>query len=158
MCIVEIVVGSGNLRIQDIDKLKSIITPTFALINPQCVCGVLHLKQAAFLADNAHNGNYNLSKERSTEVLMYLTFQRQISKAIQIGGINENTKSVAWVSFGETPLELSNMIDADESLISGNQFDFSNIILDSSIMDRTSFEDKQKIIMTKTATLPVQPR
>ena len=154
----EIVVGSGSLRIQDIEKLKLLISPYFALINPQCVCGSLHLKQAAFLADKAHEGNYNLSKERSTEVLLYLTFQRQISKAIQIAGIDANTKSVAWVSFGEPPLELLDMIDTDESIISGNSFDYSNINLETSIIENSSFEAKQKIIMAKTATLSVQPR
>ena len=82
MSFVEIVVGSGSLRIQDIKKLKLLISSDFALINPQCVCGSLHLKQAAFLADKAHEGNYNLSKERSTEVLLYLTFQRQIIIAL----------------------------------------------------------------------------
>ncbi len=158
MSLVEIVVGSGKLRIQDIGKIKSLISPNFAVINPQCVCGLLHLKQAAFLADNAHNGNYNLSKERSTEVLLYLTFQRQISKAIQIGGIHGNAKSIAWVSFGEPPLELFDMIEADDSIISGQIFDYSNINLSSSIVNNYSFEDKQKIIMTKTATLSVQAR
>jgi tRNA threonylcarbamoyladenosine modification (KEOPS) complex Cgi121 subunit len=155
---VEIVIGSGKLRIQDFDKLKSLISPNFSLINPQCVCGSLHLKQAAFLADSAHNGNFNLSKERSTEVLLYLTFQRQISKAIKIGGIDTNTKSVAWVSFGEPPLELLDMIETDDSIISGNSFDYSNTNLDVSIINNSSFEDKQKIIMAKTATLSVQPR
>jgi len=155
---VEIVVGCGKLRIQDIDKLKSLISSNFALINPQCVCGLLHLKQAAFLADNAHSGNYNLSKDRSTEVLLYLTFQRQISKAIKIGGINKNTKSVAWVSFGEPPSELLDMIEADDSIISEIYFDYSNLNLATSIMDNVSFEEKQKIIMTKSATLSVQPR
>jgi tRNA threonylcarbamoyladenosine modification (KEOPS) complex Cgi121 subunit len=155
---VEIVVGSGKLRIQDIERIKSLISPNFALINPECVCGLLHLKQAAFLADNAHKENYNLSKEKSTEVLLYLTFQRQISKAIQIGGINENTKAVAWVSFGEPPIELLDIIDVDDSIISGNYFDYSNMDIDTSIIENSSFEDKQKIIMTKTATLSVHTR
>lgn len=154
----EIAVGSGKLRIQDIDKLKSLINSNFGLINPECVCGQLHLKQAAFLADNAHNGNYNLSKDRSTEVLLYLTFQRQISKAIKIGGIDKNTKSVAWVSFGKPPSEFLNMIERDDSIISENSFDYSNLNLDNSVVDDMSFEEKQKIIMTKTATLSVQPR
>ena len=154
----EIVVGSGNLRIQDIDKLKSLINSNFGLINPKCVCGQLHLEQAAFLSNKAHNGNYNLSKDRSTEVLLYLTFQRQISKAIKIGGIDKNTKSVAWVSFGNPPSELLNMIESDDSIISKDVFDYSILNLDNSIVSDMSFEEKQKIIMTKTATLSVQSR
>jgi hypothetical protein len=50
------------------------------------------------------------------------------------------------------------MIETDDSIISGNSFDYSNTNLDVSIINNSSFEDKQKIIMTKTATLSVQPR
>ena len=99
-----------------------------------------------------------MSKDRSTEVLLYLTSQRQISKAIKIGGIDKDTKSVAWVSFGKPPLDFLDMIEIDDSIISENSFDYSTLNLDKSIVDNMSFEEKQKIVMTKTATLSVQPR
>ena len=62
-------VGSGHLKTENIEDAKSLISSDFAIINPKIVCGILHLKQAAYLAIKAHEGNYNLAKEKSTEVL-----------------------------------------------------------------------------------------
>ena len=50
------------------------------------------------------------------------------------------------------------MIESDDSIISKDVFDYSILNLDNSIVDDMSFEEKQKIIMTKTATLSVQSR
>ena len=75
------------MKMGNIEELKSLISPNFALVNPKMVCGRAHLKQVAYLADKAHRDQYNLANDRSTEVLLYLTAQRQISKAIEIGGI-----------------------------------------------------------------------
>ena len=82
----ELTVGCGRLKTKKIEDLKSLIGPNFALINPKVVCGKLHLQQAAYLSASAHQGNYNLANDKSTEVLLYLTAQRQIAKAIKIGG------------------------------------------------------------------------
>ena len=149
-------VGSGYLKTADIEAVKSLISPNFALINPAVVCGKAHLKQAAYLADNAHIGEYNLSKDRSTEALLYLTAQRQISKAIEIGGITEQTTEVAWISFDKVPNKITEFLSPDNSIISHDKFDYSTINLDEKL--DLSFDAKQKIVMTRTATLPVQPR
>ena len=154
----EPLVGSGYLKTEDIEKIKSFISPNFALINPKVICGHLHLKQAAYLADKAHAGKYNLSNDRSTEVLLYLTAQRQISKAIEIGGIKENQKSIAWVSFDILPDSLSSILDSDDSVVSCANFDYSKTQLDEKVISKMTPEDKQKIVMTRTATLPVQSR
>ena len=151
-------VGSGYLKTADIEAVKSLISPNFALINPAVVCGKAHLKQAAYLADNAHIGEYNLSKDRSTEALLYLTAQRQISKAIDIGGITEQTTEVAWISFDTIPNKITEFLSSDDSVISHEKFDYSTINLDEKVSLELSFDEKQKIVMARTATLPVQPR
>lgn len=151
-------VGSGCIKTEDIEELKDLINPNFALINASSVCGLLHLRQAAYLSENAHTGNYNLAKDKSTEVLLYLTGQRQISKAIELGGINNTHKSVAWVSFGELPSKLSELVSLDSSVISHDNFDFSVLDLDEKLASKLSSTEKQKMIMTRTATLPVKPR
>ena len=151
-------VGSGYLKTADIEAVKSLISPNFALINPAVVCGKAHLKQAAYLADNAHIGEYNLSKDRSTEALLYLTAQRQISKAIDIGGITEQTTEVAWISFDTIPNKITEFLSSDDSVISHEKFDYSTINLDENLSLGLSFDEKQKIVMARTATLPVQPR
>ena len=150
------IVGSGHLKTENIEDIKSLINPNFALINPKVVCGQAHLKQAAYLADKAHIGGYNLSKDRSTEALLYLTAQRQISKAIEIGGITEQTTEVAWISFDNIPNKITEFSSPDNSIISHDKFDYSTINLDKKL--DLSFDAKQKIVMTRTATLPVQPR
>ncbi len=148
----ELTVGCGRLKTKKIEDLKSLIGPNFALINPKVVCGKLHLQQAAYLSASAHQGNYNLANDKSTEVLLYLTAQRQISKAIKIGGVDNTIESLAWVSFGETPKKLFELVKKDESVIDISNFDSSGFNSEIGI-------DKiQKIVMTKTATLSVQSR
>ena len=148
----ELTVGCGRLKTKKIEDLKSLIGPNFALITPKVVCGKLHLQQAAYLSASAHQGNYNLANDKSTEVLLYLTAQRQISKAIKIAGIDNTIESLAWVSFGETPKKLFDLVKKDESVIDISNFDSSGFNSEIGI-------DKiQKIVMTKTATLSVQSR
>lgn len=148
----ELTVGCGRLKTKKIEDLKSLIGPNFALINPKVVCGKLHLQQAAYLSASAHQGNYNLANDKSTEVLLYLTAQRQISKAIKIGGIDNTIESLAWVSFGETPKKLFELVKKDESVIDISNFDSSGFNSEIGI------NKIQKIVMTKTATLSVQSR
>ena len=154
----EPVVGSGHLKTDNIEKVKSLISPNFALINPEIVCGKAHLEQAAYLADKAHMNQYNLANDKSTEALLYLTAQRQISKAIEIGGITEKQKAVAWISFDQLPDNLSTILTPDKSILSHENFDYSNLNLDEKIISKLTPDEKQKIVMTRTATLPVQPR
>ncbi len=151
-------VGSGHLKTENIEDAKSLISSDFAIINPKIVCGILHLKQSAYLAIKAHEGNYNLAKEKSTEVLLYLTAQRQISKAIEIGGVTSDNKSIAWVSFGKIPENLNNLVDFDDSIISHESFDYDAVNLDDNVLKKLNSEEKQNIVMTRTATLPVQSR
>ena len=146
------------MKIGNIEELKSLISPNFALVNPKLVCGRAHLKQVAYLADKAHRDQYNLANDRSTEVLLYLTAQRQISKAIEIGGIAEKQKAVAWVSFNQLPEKFLTLVSLDESIISHENFDYSSLNLDDQVYSELTNKDKQKIVMTRTATLPVQPR
>tara|TARA_B100000029_G_C17290087_1_gene856684 strand:- start:136 stop:603 length:468 start_codon:yes stop_codon:yes gene_type:complete len=155
---VEAIVGSGYLKTKNIEDIKSLISPSFALINPKIVCGELHLKQAAYLADKAHAEKYNYAKDRSTEVLLYLTAQRQISKAIDIGGIAENQKSVAWVSFSDIPENLSDLVSLDKLILSHEDYDYSTLNLDEKLVSSLTIDVLQKIVMTRTATLPVQSR
>ena len=156
--IVELEVGSGRLKGENNEVLMSLLGPDFALINPKMVCGSLHLSQAAYLADKAHEGKYNFANDRSTELLLYLTSQRQISRAIEVAGIKPSSEAVAWVSFSQVPDKLADLIEPDDSVISHLDFDYSSLGLDKSLLDKLSFDEKQKIVMTRTAALPVQSR
>ena len=152
----KLTLGCGHLVTSDLDKILSFVTPNLALVDSKSVCGIEHLYQAAALSLSSHDNGFNLSKDKSTEVLLYLTSLRQISKALKLAGINKNTKAVGWVYFGDSPPDLSEIIMKDDSVISIKNYDFSNLAkdIDNSLDDHI----KQKIIMTRTAILPVQPR
>ena len=152
----KLVVGCGRLLTSDLDKILSFVNSTLTLVDSKSVCGIEHLHQAATLSLSSHNNGFNLSKDKSTEVLLYLTSLRQISKALKLAGINKDTEAVGWVYFGDSSPELSEIITEDDSVISIKNYDFSNLAKDIDI----SLDDhvKQKIIMTRTAILPVQPR
>ena len=152
----EPIVGCGHLRINKLEEILSFVTPTLALVDSRSVCGIEHLHQAATLSLTAHNNGYNLSNDKSTEVLLYLTAQRQIAKALKLAGISDNTKSIGWVSFDTVSADFLKVVDKDDSVISLSKFDYSKFGNDIDV----HLEDqlKQKIIMTRTATLPVQPR
>jgi len=146
--------GCGRLQISEIRDILSFISPDFAIVDSNSVCGALHLNQAAELSLLAHEGGYNLSKDKSTEVLLYLTGQRQISKALKLAGINQSTESVAWVSFSKFPKDFLRIVEIDKEVISPSKFSFSRFDVDQDL----SLEIKQKIIITKTAILSVQSR
>ena len=65
---------------------------------------------------------------------------------------------MAWVSFSQVPDKLSDLVESDESVISHLDFDYSSLGLEKGLLDKLSFEEKQKIVMTRTAALPVQSR
>ncbi|MDG1545296.1 MAG: KEOPS complex subunit Cgi121 [Candidatus Poseidoniia archaeon] len=152
----ELTVGCGHLKINNLDSILSFVSPNLAIIESKSICGIEHLRQAASLSLSSHKNGFNLSKDKSTEVLLFLTAQRQISKALKLAGVNKKTKSVGWVLYGDDSSNLSEIIKEDISVLSISNYDFSNLASDIDI----NFDDKlkQKIIMTRTATLPVQPR
>tara|TARA_B100001113_G_scaffold306098_2_gene267134 strand:+ start:797 stop:1258 length:462 start_codon:yes stop_codon:yes gene_type:complete len=153
---VKLTVGSGYLKSNDLDHILSFVTSNLALVDSKSICGIEHLHQAAALSLSSHNNGFNLSKDKSTEVLLYLTSLRQISKALKLAGVNEDTKSIGWVFFGESYPDLSEIITEDNSVISIQNYNFPKLAKDIDINIADII--KQKIIMTRTATLPVQPR
>jgi len=153
---VEPIVGCGHLKINKLDEILSFVTPNLALVDSSSVCGIEHLCQAATLSLTAHTNGYNLSNDKSTEVLLYLTAQRQISKALKFAGINEATKSIGWVSYDNLSSDFLDIVDKDDSVISVSNFDFSKFAKD--ISNKFDNKLKQKIVMTRTATLPTQTR
>ena len=60
------------------------------------------------------------------------------------------------MSFGELPTNLSDIVNEDSSVLSISKYNF--LELASDIAPNLEDSIKQKIVMTRTATLPVQPR
>lgn len=53
------------------------------IVDPSCVCGRDHALSAVLHAERAFRENRNRSKELSSEIILYLLCERQISKAFE---------------------------------------------------------------------------
>lgn len=71
------------------------------LLNADLVSGVGHLLSAAQNAVNAWKGKYMVSRSLDIEILVYSSAQRQISRAINIMGVQDGLETVAVVAVGE---------------------------------------------------------
>jgi len=82
-----------------------------ALFNADLVFGPEHLMSAYEHADRAFKSNTNIAKTLATEMLLYASGQRQISKAIDKIGVGKRTKNVAIVFIGKpTKTQISNLL------------------------------------------------
>ncbi|MEE3207730.1 MAG: KEOPS complex subunit Cgi121, partial [Candidatus Thermoplasmatota archaeon] len=149
-------VGSGRCHPGSDESLKALQGPELALVDAQAECAVLHLRQAAELAQRAHTGGYALSHSRASEVLLYLTGQRQVSRAIDRAGLTPVTEAVAWVAFGEPPTGLADQVTEDEGVLSIDDFDYQAFGLPQGALDANPAERWPKLVLTRCALLPVR--
>lgn len=70
-------------------------------LDSSLISGLGHLLSASQNALNAWKGNYALSRTLSVEILVYASAQRQISKALDIIGISEKSRTLALVVLGD---------------------------------------------------------
>ncbi len=150
--------GCGKVSSKSHQKLLSLLDENLAIFDATAVCGVFHLNQCALLAAQAHENGYNLSKTKSSEVLLYLSAQRQVTKSIKYAGISEQTSTVAWVSFNSPPDELKTLIIKDHSVISENNFNYEKFGLSKKLISSLSKTELTKLVTTKCATLPVRQK
>ena len=149
-------VGGGRCQPGSDEALKALLGPGLALVDARAVCGALHLRQAAELAQRAHTGGYALSHSRASEVMLYLTGQRQVSRAIDRAGLTPATLAVAWVAFGEPPAGLAEQIAADESVLSADDFDYHAFGLPQAALDANPAGRWLELVLTRCALLPVR--
>ena len=149
-------VGGGRCAAGSDEALKELLGPQLALADARAVCGALHLRQAAELAQRAHAGDYALSHSRASEVLLFLTGQRQVSRAIARAGLTPATETVAWVAFGEPPAELAALVTDDESVLGGAAFDYHAFGLPQAALDANPCERWPELVLTRCALLPVR--
>ena len=150
--------GCGKVSPNSYQTLLSLLDENLAIFDATSVCGIFHLKQSAILADQAHEYGYNLSKTKSSEVLLYLSAQRQITKSIQYAGLTEETSSIAWVSFDPPSDKLKLMIDEDMSVISVSNFNYEKFGISKKLIKQLSQTELTKLVTTKCANLPVRQK
>ena len=149
-------VGGGRCAAGSDEALRELLGPRLALADAHAVCGTLHLRQAAELAQRAHDGGYALSHTRASEVLLYLTGQRQVSRAIERAGLTPATEAVAWVAFGEPPMGLVELIADDKNVLLADGFDYRAFGLPQAALDANPRERWPELVLTRCALLPVR--
>ena len=149
-------VGGGRCAAGSDEALRELLGPRLALADAHAVCGTLHLRQAAELAQRAHDGGYALSHTRASEVLLYLTGQRQVSRAITRAGLSPETETVGWVAFGKPPAALAGLVAEDGRVLDGEDFDYRAFGLPQAALDANTRERWPELVLTRCALLPVR--
>ena len=96
-----------NSRGLDTDKLlelakslsKSVLA--FQFFNNMMIVDEMHLLSGAQNAVNALKGDYMISRTLDVELVVYISAQRQIGRALDIMGVNDELSSVAVVCIDE---------------------------------------------------------
>lgn len=162
-------VGGGRCDPASDDALKALVRPDFALADARAVCGARHLRQAARLAQRAHAADndgdsaagYALARTPATEVLLYLTGQRQVSRALALAGLRADTTAVAWVAFGGAPGEglpepLVGLVTSDDAVLAGDGFDYRAFGLPQAALDANPRHRWPALVLARCALLPVR--
>ena len=149
-------VGGGRCAAGSDEALRELLGPRLALADAHAVCGTLHLRQAAELAQRAHDGGYALSHTRASEVLLYLTGQRQVSRAITRAGLSPETETVGWVAFGKPPAALAGLVAEDGRVLDGEDFEYRAFGLPQAALDANARERWPELVLTRCALLPVR--
>ena len=95
-------------KIKEIVKTLSIEEKKLAqdnhlmIIDAGGVAGLKHLKACIHFAIQSFQEKTNLAKSLNTEILLYLSGYRQISKAIEKIGLNENSKNILCIHIQKT--------------------------------------------------------
>ncbi len=96
-----------NSRGLDTDKLlelakslsKSVLA--FQFLNSMMIVDEMHLLSGAQNAVNALKGDYMISRTLDVELVVYVSAQRQIGRALDIMGVNDELSSVGVVCIDE---------------------------------------------------------
>ena len=97
---------NNNKLFDKINRLKN--DYSYQIFDVKAIGGAEHLYFAAVNVLKAFNQGLNISKTFSLELLLYVSGQRQISKAIEMVGIKCDTKEVALVIISQDKETVSN--------------------------------------------------
>jgi KEOPS complex subunit Cgi121 len=112
---IKIIGATGKIdpdtALKAVEKLSAKWKLEIALFNADLVFGTEHLVSAYDHANRAFKSRTNIAKTLATEMLLYASGLRQISKAIEKIGIRKGTKKVAVAFLGEpTRAQISTLL------------------------------------------------
>lgn len=101
------ITAAENTNITDINKTlsqldKQVGDTIYQLFDADKIADQNQLYYAAANASNAMENGNNISNKLAVETLLYTSTQSQISKAIQLIGVNKKTKRIAVLVISET--------------------------------------------------------
>jgi tRNA threonylcarbamoyladenosine modification (KEOPS) complex Cgi121 subunit len=129
------IIGVKNFKITDYDVFKKELVKKaqnleVQLVDARKIFNIEHIYFAAFNALKAFKNGKNISNNLAIELLLYISGQSQIKKAIEIFGLKEGKMDVVFICIGERKKDLENF-----SKILQNKF---NIIIDNSLVELPS--------------------
>src|SRR5712692_5235015 len=90
------------------------------LLKADLIAGWEHLWFAGRNALNSYNGSGRKSKSLAVELLLYVSCQRQISKAIELSGVNKHDRRIALAALSESKEALEKLAGVARSKIDGD--------------------------------------
>jgi len=93
------------------------------LVKADLIAGPEHLQFAARNALNSFKGDKRRSKSLAVELLLYLSCQRQIAKAIRFLGVDSEDSRVALVALSDSKDAIQELARRAESIIDGKRDD-----------------------------------
>jgi len=120
--------GFSNARISDpeqtLKQLRSINNQTeVQLVKADLIGGPEHLQFAARNALHSFKGKRRRSKSLAMELLLYISCQRQIAKAIRFLGVDSKDSRIAIVALSESKAALEELAREAQSIVGGTPDD-----------------------------------
>src|SRR5436853_6224624 len=120
--------GVSNARISDseqtLTQLRSINDQAeVQLVKADLIGGPEHLQFAARNALHAFKGKRRRSKSLAMELLLYISCQRQIAKAIRFLGVDSKDSRIAIVALSDSRAALEELAREAQSIVGGTPDD-----------------------------------
>ncbi len=120
--------GFSNARISDpeqtLKQLRSINNQTeVQLVKADLIGGPEHLQFAARNALYSFKGKRRRSKSLAMELLLYISCQRQIAKAIRFSGVDSKDSRIAIVALSDSRAALEELAREAQSIVGGTPDD-----------------------------------
>ncbi|SRR5712692_4130170 len=120
-----LILGFDRARISDpertLKQLRSAVQDAqVQLLKADLIAGREHLWFAGRNALISYNGTGRKSKSLAVELLLYVSCQRQISKAIELLGVNKRDKRIALTALSESKDALEKLAKVGKSKIDGS--------------------------------------
>jgi KEOPS complex subunit Cgi121 len=121
------IIGFKNVEIQNIntflERFRNEKTPPIQFFNAKHIAGSQHIFFATLNALNSFNKKKNISNNLAVEVLLYASGQRQITKAVNMLGIKQDSSEVAVLIFSENCSNTTEYLKLVTNAISGERDD-----------------------------------